>query len=478
MASPLQSKRIVYARMPHHVAPSADAPPFRFAMVHDVIHERYPRHGAAFYRECERLARERLAVVHPDLGTAAAAIDDIAVGLDRQGKTDEAITLMRDKLKRQLTLMRPGDELYSSNANLGEFLIHQNLMGMLGGDAKARTLFEEGRNHLRTSLTIDPKARFGQEEWQFLAINALLDAGETPLLMRKWDLIGNRLDKPIEIGTSHRAPFQEERFVFGRPYHEGFIYGLYTNHREYTKQIDNPIDRRRIRELIYQVGGERADDDSGEPTRGRRAPFHEPALWIIGEWRQRSGPSPHLALCLGEIMLRVGQRYLAWDCYKRAVRLANQYAPQEHVRAFLRDHSRKRQLAIEKSLSTSEVATLRPKFESELAFGESYQRDYQAYTEQKIRAGVSLSDPNFFDEFNASRPPIASKVGPEEWYAGDAGDQALDLRFRDFWMWGLFSGGAVLLIISLMAHWRSRRRNEFRFDGASRIRPTQSPAPP
>src|SRR3954463_12351362 len=78
----------VYAPLPHHVAPSPDTASFRFAMVHDVIHERYPRHGPAFYQERERLAREKLAVLHPDSVTAFALTDDIAVGNDRQGRTD------------------------------------------------------------------------------------------------------------------------------------------------------------------------------------------------------------------------------------------------------------------------------------------------------------------------------------------------------------------------------------------------------
>ena len=43
---------------------------FRSQILHDVVHERYPRHGPAYYRERERLARERLAVVHPDSETA------------------------------------------------------------------------------------------------------------------------------------------------------------------------------------------------------------------------------------------------------------------------------------------------------------------------------------------------------------------------------------------------------------------------
>src|SRR3954447_3240545 len=112
----------VYAPLPHHVPPSPDATPFRFAMVHDVVHERYPRHAAAFYAERECLARERLAVLHPESEGAFAATDDIAVSLDRRGRTDEATTLMRDKLKRQQPIGLDGKDLYSSYANLGEFL--------------------------------------------------------------------------------------------------------------------------------------------------------------------------------------------------------------------------------------------------------------------------------------------------------------------------------------------------------------------
>jgi hypothetical protein len=31
--------------LPHHVPKSPNAASFRFAMAHDVIHERYPKHG-------------------------------------------------------------------------------------------------------------------------------------------------------------------------------------------------------------------------------------------------------------------------------------------------------------------------------------------------------------------------------------------------------------------------------------------------
>jgi hypothetical protein len=148
------SDAAIYAPLPHHVAPSPDTASFRFPMVHDVIHERYPRHGPAFYQERERLAREKLAVLHPDSVTAFALADDIAVGYDRQGRTDGAIALMRDKLKRQQALGLQGKEPYSSYANLGEFLVHGNLWAMMGGDTTATSdKSREGRARFHAKVS-------------------------------------------------------------------------------------------------------------------------------------------------------------------------------------------------------------------------------------------------------------------------------------------------------------------------------------
>src|SRR4029079_10021784 len=124
------------------------------------------------------------------------------------------------------------------------------------------------------------------------------------------------------------------------------------------------VRRAEVRRYIYPVGGETPPKDSEAKKHGRRAPFDEPALWLIGEWRQGGGPSPHLALCLGEIMLRVGQRYLAWNCYERAARMADQYSPKPELLQFLRDHCLGRQAEIEKSLNPDEAAGLRPKFDA------------------------------------------------------------------------------------------------------------------
>ena len=46
--------------LPHHVPKYPGGVSFRFAMAHDVIHERFSRHGPAYYRERDRITREKL----------------------------------------------------------------------------------------------------------------------------------------------------------------------------------------------------------------------------------------------------------------------------------------------------------------------------------------------------------------------------------------------------------------------------------
>jgi hypothetical protein len=138
--------------------------------------------------------------------------------------------------------------------------------------------------------------------------------------------------------------------------------------------------------------------------------------------------------------------------------MSEQFAPAPEAQHFLRDHCQKRQAAIERSLPAKEVAELRSRFESELAFGEAYQRDYQAYEEEKIKSGADLNDPHFYDAFHAGRGPIASPVGPEEWYAGAIQSRQTAAKFRAFWEWGLLSGGAAVFCIALVVRWLSRPR--------------------
>src|SRR5437763_121576 len=70
--------------LPYHVPKYPGSVSFRFAMAHDVIHERFARHGDAYYRERNRRVREALkerAGKGPD-DAYFALLDDLGAGLD------------------------------------------------------------------------------------------------------------------------------------------------------------------------------------------------------------------------------------------------------------------------------------------------------------------------------------------------------------------------------------------------------------
>jgi hypothetical protein len=131
-------------------------------------------------------------------------------------------------------------------------------------------------------------------------------------------------------------------------------------------------------------------------------------------WRQGGGANPHFALCLGEIMLRVGQRHLAWAAYERTASLASPFWPDPVRQQRLIDHCRSRQKLIEATLPPQEVEKLRPRYETELAYGLRYQKEYQADEAARLAAGRPVTDPELNADFVSSHPPIASPVGPED----------------------------------------------------------------
>src|SRR5262249_39671920 len=145
-----------------------------------------------------------------------------------------------------------------------------------------------------------------------------------------------------------------------------------------------------IRAHVTRVGVEHPSIWEEVPVPSHRSPvaFDEPALAIVGMWRQEVGADPHLALALGETMLRGGQRDVAWTAFERTALLAERFWPDEAVRRSLREHCRQRQCQIEAALSdagaSTEVSQLRPTFEAELAHGEAHQLAYQKYEAEKI----------------------------------------------------------------------------------------------
>jgi hypothetical protein len=468
-----------YVPLPHHVAKSPDAVAFRFAMVHDVVHERFPKHGPAFYEERNRRAQARLATLSPDSPEAWVLVDDLGAGLDRLGKPAEAVPILRDKLTRQVHNGVSPRGMYTSYANLGTFLIHANMKAAIAGDAEARAKVEEGRDLIRRSTEVNADAHFGREEWQLVAVESFLAFGQKPDLLREYDLIGDRLDRTVNPHVTRvDAYWFDDRQFDGRPYRPDYSEHLRWGRLDRTN-LPDPLSaeqRDELRKYILTVGRE---DTEGKHTGrfGKAAPFDEPCLGIIGMWRQGGGANPHFALCLGEIMLRVGQRFLAWECYERASRLAGRFWATPDQQEFLRQHCTKRQRAIEETLSAAEVEQLRARFDAELAKGEQYQADYQAYEAAKIATGADIDDPKLFDEFHVGREPIASKPGPEEWYAGERDGSITTQAIRNFWTWGLSSGGAVVFVAGLMIARSDRRRVTLHLRKLSEPIPPPSPDP-
>ncbi len=394
--------------LPHHVPEFPGGLSFRFAMVNDVIHERFARHGPDYYRERNRIVREKLAAIDPDDPAVFPLMDDLGVGLERLGKSDEAAAVLRDKLARQEAKGIEGRDLYTSYANLGTFLIHGGLARAAAGDADAREQVREGLAFIRKAVEVNPEAHFGRERWQLAIVEFLLAAMEDPALLTKFDCVGDRVDVLAEPEAElarllHNPPYGR---AYDPWYSEALMFG--------QAQAE---DRAWVRDRIAKVGAEDGWKGVDVPSHREPVPFDEPVLGIIGMWREGGGASPHFALALGEIMLRVGQRLIAWSAFERASRLADRYSSTSEARDFLREHCRKRQEEIEQVIAPFGAVEnrLRAAFDAELAFGQGYQKDYQDFEAAKIAAGGSILDDRFHDDFPRRGEPIASPSGGEEW---------------------------------------------------------------
>jgi hypothetical protein len=476
---------VEYVPLPHHVPEHKGGASFRFAMAHDVIHERFAKHGPAHYRERDRLTREKLAKLAPDDPASFPLADDLAVGLDRLGRPADAVVVMRDKLAQQQERGLSGRDLYTSYANLGTFLIHANHAKAVAGDPAARERVREGIALVRKSVEVNPQAHFGRERWQVAIAEFLLAAAEKPELLTTFDCLGNRLALGVDEILMRQNEWGHQR-GYGRPTDLAFSNWAAEETPAFFRPGEPPDDPSRwpevspIRKHITRVGAETGWDKVAVPSHRQPVPFDEPVLGIIGMWRQGGGANPHFALALGETMLRVGQRYIAWAAYERAARLAERVWPDPAVQRFLREHCRKRQAQIEETLKFRQtspshdvpwqhvsppppagtVEGLRPQFEAELAHGEGYQREYQQYETRKIAAGASIADERFFDEFHAGRPPIASPVGPEGTFALFSNLTIVRYAGRVGLAWGMLVAGVAAMAAALLRRWRGGRTTQ------------------
>lgn len=428
---PFGTRRQIVAA-PYRVPKIPGGTPLRLAMVHDVLHERYLRHGTAWYQRRNETAR---AVIAHGADSAAApspeyldAMDDLAIGLERVGQFDESISILRKKLAlvsplpasaatRNIALDRTRlknandvdeDDLrrilsannlplkqhqqYTTCANLGTVLVHSAMAKALAGDPAAKATVREGLEFIERSIAINPGAHFGRETWQAIAIEHYLAAIDHPELLTKYDLIGEPLqDLPLRSRTTSYVP---------------------RHHAQVPEAELRPADRVGLRSNITRVG---VDDGWAKmvlPDYTQPMPFDEPTLAIIGMWTLGGGPNPNFSLALGAIMENVGERNIAWNAYERTTELAEKW-PDPAIRRQLVAYcaARQNRIAQEDPDAQAWQDAIRRQHQKELAWGLRYQKEYQDYEAAQIAAGVSIEEPHFYDAFFANRPSIASAPG-------------------------------------------------------------------
>jgi len=198
---------------PYRIPRTFGGTALRLAMVHDVLHQRYPRHGSAYYEHRVDKVREQLAGIDLESGPALdelALLDDLSAALDHLGRPADAVEVQERKLRllarhypdslaaipppffddpacigidgteeSMRRLARPDPDparmsAYRTHANLGTHRIHSSFRNALAGDNAARARLEEGLEHIRAAIGIRPGAHFGREEWQCNAVETLL----------------------------------------------------------------------------------------------------------------------------------------------------------------------------------------------------------------------------------------------------------------------------------------------------------------
>jgi hypothetical protein len=411
----------------------------RMAMVHDVLHERYLRHGRAWYLKRNEVAQKILdsETTRPSVLPSEKylnAMDDLAIGLERTGRLDRAEAVLRQKLAivsplpslpaspsvfaehkpawndvdtNDLKRILAAEHLsvlqrqqYSTCANLGTIIAHANMRKAMARDPRAKAQVREGLDFIERSIAINPGAHFGREVWQAIAIEHLLAAIDHPNLLTDFDLIGQGVN---DIKLGRISIFLSYRAMYYRMLSGSF------------DRDPSPEERITLRSNILRVGISDAWAEIVQPDYRTPMPFDEPTLAIIGMWTMGGGPSPHFAMALGRTMEDVGERAIAWNAYECAIEMKEQFSPDPEVCEQLAALCRDAQDEIAKSESPGNLeawqSDMRQTHVKELAWGREYQRAYQDFEAGQIAAGIPLDDPKFYDPFFEDRAPIASSVG-------------------------------------------------------------------
>jgi len=358
------------------------------------------------------------------------ALDDLAVGLEQTGQSDEAMAILQKKLVLVSPLPAPPatrpayvranpnwpeikrvdlDKIlaaqnltpiqhhqYTTFANLGTILLLDVLPKFLAGntDPIIKSQIQQSLDYIERAIAINPGGHFGREVWQAILIEHLLAAFDHSDLLTQYDMIGEQVDS---LGERRG----------------GWDYG-----RRPLNLSDPKIsadERVSIRSSIDPFGDAIVWAQLVNPDYTSPMPFDEPTLAIIGMWTIGGGPNPHFALALGRIMESIGQLHISWNAYERAVELKDGFWPDPAIRekmvAICRSQQDKIARLEEPTNPTGWQDKMRKQHQSELAWGLAYQKEYQDFEASRIAAGVSLNDPNFYTPFFQTHPSIASAPG-------------------------------------------------------------------
>lgn len=423
---------------PHTVSQLKGQTSLRLAMVHDVLLDRHLVHSDAYWQARLKIAKEVLEKGHAldgqFKGTLSKevldAFDVYGVSLDKLHRSKKAVAVMRnklallqrenppfkvdaeavkaftyyqltDKLRENKDLTEVDKSFYRTYANLGTFLIHASFKGLLDGNKESRAQIVEGIGHIKTAIYINPGAHFGRETWQYVAANHLLYSLDHKDKRLDYDITGNSL-KSLNSGglTTDRIRLSHALKI---------LYQHQANPEAFPLDFE---DRFQIRLHISSIGNTRPLSQ-GDVFIPEAVPFDEPTLGIIGMWTLGGGANPHFSLALANNMMQVGQKYIAWTGYERTKRLAQRFWKEDEFHKALIEFCNKTQKAIEDGVPES-GAELRAEFDAELAFGQSYQRDYKAYEERRLKEGLAPNSEGFYDDFFKGREPISTDVGEED----------------------------------------------------------------
>ncbi|EMI27759.1 tetratricopeptide repeat domain protein [Rhodopirellula europaea] len=159
-----------------------------FPGAHELIAGNFVRHSDAYYkwRIADRMAKPSDQLLPSDM-------DDVAVAHDKLGNHDKAIETILEKMERW-----PDQGRYESEANLGTFYIHAGQL-------------EEGLEHIRSAIAINPDAHFGREIYQQLLVEYLIEKRSESLQLPLSTSVGEGQIGFTAFVLESRKPVEDKR---------------------------------------------------------------------------------------------------------------------------------------------------------------------------------------------------------------------------------------------------------------------------